>query len=177
MNQVIFDKLHSFTGSGKLISVYADATDPQSFAVGFLIQINSDNILLNMVNRAGEETGFYLFSTNDIFRFSYEEKYFEKIEKLFSIKKQKIRKISNLKSNLVVSLLDYADQNHLLVEVNDDPTGYVKSIAGGTLELELIDNCGNRIGISNIDLSIVKSIRCQSKYLNDIELLVNCTKR
>jgi quinolinate synthase len=58
MNKEIFNKLHSFIGSDKLISVYADAHDPEAFAVGFAIQINNDNILLNMVNRAGEENAF-----------------------------------------------------------------------------------------------------------------------
>jgi hypothetical protein len=109
--------------------------------------------------------------------FSYEEEYFEKIEKLFLIKKQQRRKISNLESNLVTSLFNYAYENHSLVKVNDDPMGYVKSITSEVLEIELTDNCGNRIGISNIDLSIVKSIRCQTKYLSDIELLVNSNKR
>ena len=169
-------KLSTHVGNGKLISIYADTDDPESFAVGFLIQINKNNILLNLVNRAGEETGLYLFNTKNVFMFSYEEDYFEKIEKLFKIKNQQRRNIPNLDSNLVASLFKYAFKNHLIVEVNNDYMGFIENFTDDVLEMKLIDNCGNKIGISNIDMDKIDSIKFQSRYLNDIELLVNSSK-
>lgn len=173
MNKGMLKKLGAFVGGDELISIYTDTDDTDFFKLGYLIGLDKNNVMMNLIDTFGQEDGFYLCSTNDIFIFDIDKMYSEKIKKLFDLKGQKRQHMSNLDSSPVVNLLKNAFDNHLLIEVNEDTNyiGYINEFSEQFLVLELIDNYGNDMGMANIDMRNVNILECQNRYLKDMELL------
>ncbi len=175
MNKEMLNKLSAYAGSDELISVHTDFDESDIFTLGYLIGIDENNVLMNMVDRYGEENGFCIINLADIYNFELDKMYSGKIEKLFKLKEQKRQYISNSDSNAIVNFLKHAFDNHLLIQVNEDDyyIGYVKDFSDQVLTTEKIDNYGDEIGISSLDMNNVNSLKCQTKYLRDIELIRN----
>lgn len=173
MNKEMQKRLSSYVGTDFLVSIYSDSDDPDSFTLGYLLQMDDDNILMNMIDSYGEENGFCTINLSDIFIFDGDKMYSEKMLKLFSLKNQKRRYIANSETNPIVAFLKNAVENNLLVEVNEDDNyiGYVSYYSTETLVLQLIDNYCNDMGTATIDMKHVGTLKCQNRYLNDLELL------
>lgn len=175
LNKEMLNKLGTYVDSDELISVYTNVDESDIFTLGYLIGIDENNVLMNMVDRYGEEIGFCIINANDIYNIEHDKMYSGKIEKLFKLKEQKRQYISNSDSNPMVNFLKHAFDNHLLIQVNEDDyyIGYVKDFSDQILTTEKIDNYGDEIGISSLDMNNVNSLKCQTKYLRDIELIRN----
>ncbi len=175
MNNEMHKKLSAYVGNDELISVYTNVDKSDLFTLGYLIEIDESNVLMNMVDRYGEEVGFCIINSDDIYNFEQDRMYSGKIEKLFKLKKQKRPYISNSESNLMANFLKHAFDNHLLIQVNEDDyyIGYVKDFSNQVLTTERFDSYGDEIGVSSLDMNNVNSLKCQTKYLKDIELILN----
>lgn len=173
MNQNIEKKLREYIGQDKLISVYSDSSEPDCFDLGFVLAVDDDFVLLNDVNRFGEETGFILCNSDDVFMVCYDVPYAEKLKKLFVLKNQQRRKINIVNGDLLVSLLAYANKNDRLVKVNDDDDciGYVKDYQNQTLELQMIGNYGEDLGVSYLDFDNINILETDTEFLKDLMLL------
>lgn len=173
MNKEMQKRLGTFIGTDILVSIYCDSDEPDSFTLGYLLQMNNDDILINMINSFGEENGFCTIKVNDIFIFDEDKMYSEKMQKLFAIKNQKRKYVTDVDTNPIVVLLKYAVDNNLLVEVNedDDYRGYVSYFSAETLVLKIIDSYSNDMGTATIDMEYINTLKCQNKYLKDLELL------
>jgi uncharacterized secreted protein with C-terminal beta-propeller domain len=166
-------RLSSLVGKDILVSIYTDVDEPDSFKLGYLLQMDNNNILMNMVDAYGEENGFCTIKMSDIFIFDGDKMYSEKMQKLFVIKNQTRKYIANLNTNPISDFLKYAVDNNLLIEVNEDDNymGHVSYFSEETLVLEIIDNYCNDMGTATIDMEYVKTLKCQNRYLKDLELL------
>jgi hypothetical protein len=173
MNNEMQKRLTTLVGTDILVSVFTDFDEPESFLLGYLLQIDNNNILMNMVNSFGEEDGFCTINLSDIFIFDEDKMYSGKIQKLFEIKKQTRKYIAILDTNPIGDILKYAVGNNLLIEVNEDDNyiGYVSSFSEQTLVIEIIDNYCNDIGVTTIDMEYINTLKCQNKFLKDLELL------
>lgn len=173
MNKEMQKRLSSLVGKDILVSIYTDPDEPVSFTLGYLLQMDNDNILMNMIDSYGEENGFCTIKMSDIFIFDGDKMYSEKMQKLFGIKNQIRKYIVNLDTKPIADFLKYAVDNNLLIEVNEDDNymGHVSYFSEETLVLELIDNYCNDMGTATIDMEFVKTLKCQNRYLKDLELL------
>ena len=173
MNKEMEKRLKSYVGKDILISLYSDTDEPESFTLGYLLEMDESNVLVNMVDSFGEENGFCTIILSDIFIFDQDKMYSEKMNNLFKLKNQSRKYIVNLKSNPIISFLENALENKILVEVNEDDNyvGYVIEFSIEFLELAIIDNYGNDMGMAIIDMGHVGILKCQNRYLKDLELL------
>ena len=172
MNNDMKKRLESYLNTDKLISVYTDTDDTSSFTLGFLIQVDDDFLLMNMVNKFGEEDGFSLVNLDDIFMYDDDKLYSSKVVKLFAMKNQMRKYIEDLESSAINNLLKYAQNNNYLVEVNEDSIGFVNYFSDDILELSLVDIYAQNLGIACIDIDNINIIGCHSKYFRDIEMLI-----
>lgn len=173
MNKEMQKNLTTLVGTDTLVSIYTNSDEPDLFSLGYLLQIDNNNILINMVDSFGEEDGFCTINLSDIFIFDEDKMYSRKILKLFEIKKQTRKHIANLDTKPIVDLLKHAVGNNLLVEVNEDSNyiGHIYSFSAETLVIQIIDNYCNDIGTATIDMEHINVLKCQNKFLKDLELL------
>lgn len=175
MNKEMQKMLSTLVGTDYLVSIYTDSNEPDSFTLGYMLQMDNNNILLNMIDSFGEENGFCTIKLSDIFVFDGDKMYSEKMQKLFTIKKQERKYITKLKTNPVNTILRYAKDNNLLLEVNEDDNyrGYVSYFSDETIVLNIIDNYCNDMGTATIDMGFINTLKCQNRYLKDLALLYN----
>ena len=69
--------LSDFVGKDVLVSIYSDPDEPESFTLGYLLQMDNENILINMINSFGEEDGLGTINLDDIFIFNGDKVYIE----------------------------------------------------------------------------------------------------
>lgn len=174
MNKDMKKRLESYINTDILISVYTDVDELDKFNLGFLLQIDDDYLLMNMVNKFGEEDGFCIINLDGIIIYDDDKLYSGKIKKLFAIKNQSRKEIKDLDKCVINSLLRYAKSNNYLVEVNEDNSyfGFVSYYSDEILELNLVDIYAKRIGTACIDIEHITNITCQDKYSKDIEMLI-----
>lgn len=173
MNKEMQKRLSTLVGKDILVSIYTEIDEPDSFSLGYLLQMDNDNILINLIDSFGEENGFCTIKLSEIFIFDGDKMYSEKIQKLFTIKNQKRKYAAILDSSPLVNLLKHAVDNNLLVEVNEDDNyrGHVSYFSTETLVLLIIDNYCNDMGTATIDMGYINTLKCQNRYLKDLELL------
>jgi parvulin-like peptidyl-prolyl isomerase len=100
MNSDMKKRLKSFLNPDKLISVYTDADEPNSFTLGFPLQMDENHILLNMVNRFGEENGFCSINLDDIYIYDDDKLYSGKMNTLFTMKNQRRKQIEDINDSI-----------------------------------------------------------------------------
>lgn len=173
MNKEMHKRLSALVGKDVLVSLYTDTDEPDEFTLGYLLEIDSDNVLLNTIDSHGEENGFCTINLEDVFIFDGDKQYSEQVQRLFSIKNQKRRYIAELNGNPILDFLKYAADNELLTVVNDDRDykGYVSYYSPDILELRIISHYWDDMGTATIDMNNINCLRCQDKYLKDLELL------
>lgn len=175
MNKEMQKRLSSLVGSNNLVSFYTDTDDPDGFNLGYIIQMDENNLLFNSVDAFGEENGFCTINMEDIYIFSIDKIYSDRMQKLFDIKKQKRRFIENLDKDPMVSLYKYAFEHKLLIKVNEDNNyiGYISCFSSENLELKIFNNYCIYMGEAIIDMQNIGTLRCENKALRDLELLMN----
>ena len=175
MNKEMKQMLSSLVNKDVLVSFYTDPDEPDSFTLGYLLQMDNDNILLNMIDSFGEENGFCTINVNDIFIFDGDKMYSEKMHKLFMIKNQQRKYIELFETTAIANLLKHVMDNNLLVEINEDDNymGHVSYFSKETLVLNIIDNYCNDMGTATIDMTSINTLKCQNRYLKDLELICN----
>lgn len=174
MNQAMKKRIERYIGTDTLISVYTDVNEPDKYTLGFLLQIDDDFLLMNKVNRFGEEDGFCINNLDVIFAFDDDKLYSGKIKKLMTLKNQIRTEIKELDQTVIISLVKFAKDNHFLIEINEDNSyiGFVAFYSEEIIELELVDIYAQRIGTACIATENINVIACQEKYFKDIELLL-----
>lgn len=177
MTEYIYKELKNYAGTDKLISIYDDIDDVNSFYLGFIIDIDDDFVLIDAVDTRGLEDGFKLIGLSDVFLIQNDIMYSEKMMKLFKLKNQEKDTIDVIKNNVFLSLLKKAYEESLLVEINEDENyiGYVKEYKTG-LKIDVISEYGDDIGPTYIDSENINFIECKSRHLRDIELLYGKNK-
>jgi hypothetical protein len=175
MNEEMSKRLSAYVVTDTLVSFYTDTEDPESFTLGYLLQMDKDYALVNMIDSLGEENGFTIINMNEIYVFVADKMYSQKIQKLLKFKKQERRYIENTDINSIICFLKYAASNKLLIIVNEDDNfiGHVVDFSKDTLILQLFDSYGSDVGTAVIDINNVNTLDCQTKYLKSLELLVS----
>ena len=173
MNQEMYQRLSTYANGDEMISIYYDFDNPDTFTLGYLLGIDENNVLVNRVDRYGEENGFCVINSDNIYNFEQDKMYIEKIETLFNLKQQKRKYISNPTGNPMENFLKDASDNHWLIQVNEDDyyIGYVQEFSDQVLTTEKIDNYGDRIGVASLDMDHVNSLKSKTRYLKDLEMI------
>lgn len=178
MNNEIKRLLEPLTDEEAIVAVYCDDLNRDAFLLGYLLDLDESDLLLNLLSPGGEEDGFAVVAGDTIFSVSEDRPYSAKILKLAHLKGQKKRTIPSAEGTPLFDLLAYAQSHQTLVMFNRNVnfTGFVESYTDTAVTLLQVDEFGKEFGRAVVDLAGVDFIRCRSAELRDIELLHRAEK-
>ena len=148
----------------KIVAVYESGeTD---FHIGKLVASDEETAVLNMITTRGFEDGLYCMKNCDITRVDSDDKYLQKYTRLFGVNKQEFVSDFSPKDDVFTALLNYAFENAFVttfeIEYEDRISGKIASVTEETVIVEKIDDYGESDGISEIDISSVSRMVCNS---------------
>lgn len=161
------------------ISIYTDKTDTEKFSFGFIQGISNDYVLLASISPFGFYDGFTIKSYMDIYRCESKDRYGEKVYKLYQIHKQSHPNVDLLSDNLILDLIQYAYNNHLVISAEvhtsdlNDVQGFVSSIHNGLICVDQIDSDGYNNGESMLLIEEITCVTCDSDCEMALRLLAD----
>jgi len=166
----------------KMVSLYTDTSETDKFAVGFILGVNDDFLLLNSIETNGMNDGLYLMQLEDVFRVSFDGEYEEKIKKLYEMQGQK--PMPNMQDDDLFSVFfTYAKNNSMIVSLKVcdsevyDISGLVEEISGETIRLKCFSNYGKDDGISIIKNDHITKATCNSDYECILSKIINYSSK
>jgi len=168
-------ELNSIKKEKKLVEIYTDKNNPDSFCFGFIIGFDSDFIFINAVSCHGETDGLTIRRLKDIYRVEYDGDYEKRLAKLFNLKKQAfdcypvlndlntlLKTVIEDKVILTITTGDF--ENHIVV------AGIIEKVVNNKIYFREIKNdCQS--GIAVFATEDIYDINCFSKDEKDIQLL------
>ena len=161
----------------ELVAVYTNTNATDKFSVGFVQDINEQEVLLAGIGTSGQYDGYYARTIDSIYRIQQRGNYLDKILYLYTLQQQKHQEIPKKDNNLFKRLLQYALENHLVVTIElldsgyNDIIGFVKEINEEMVCIHKIDDYGKKDGISYTYLSALSALFCDSEDEANLKLL------
>ena len=151
--------LENFKKNKKLVSLYSNVENKDTFNVGFIVDYDSKFLLLNSISEYGKYDGILLIYIDDIFRIDIDSNYENKLLRLLNNKEitnYKFKKIGSC----IEKLFNYAKENNSIISISffdsdykSDVIGKVKSYNTNLVEICCYDEYGKVDGISYINIS------------------------
>lgn len=166
MKTLMFKKLEESYNANNLLEVYTDQVN-NTFAVGFIICITDNELLLNLVNSYGIEDGFLLIRINDIYCINYATKYLKNIISLLNNKKPRQVKFIFKKgylqnTDLFSEIFQENIENHRMAHVklynNTDYYGFIEAKDEDVIQIEIIDEYGLNDGFSYVKIEDIEQV-------------------
>ncbi len=180
MNSEMQKLLEPLIGEDAIVSIYCDGRNSDTFFLGYLLDMDEDDLLLNLLSPGGEEDGFAVICRDLIFTAGEDRPYGAKILKLSLLKGQKKKQLptAHTEGSALYDLIAYAYAQQAVVWVNFDRnlTGVIESFTDDSLTLVQVDEFGKEYGRTVIDTAAVMLLRCRTAELRDIELLRRAEK-
>lgn len=171
------EMLENFKKSKKLVSLYSNVENKDAFNVGFIVDYDSEFLLLNSISTYGKYDGILLIYIDDIFRIDIDSKYENKLLKLLS-NGEIINYEFKRTGSCMEKILDYAKENDSIISISffdsdnkSDVVGKVKSYNDNQIEISCYDEYGEADGISYINTDEVNYVSLDSldeKMITDL---------
>ncbi len=172
----ILDKLCE---EGTLTSIYSDRDDYDRFSVGYILSLDSDNVLLEHISPNGIFDGFSIVKKEDIYRLENEGLYLEKIKLLNKIKKEKRHNLP-IKTDgcLLLNFIDYIVENNIFAKISinaDSPDimGYIVEASNTDIIVIQINYYGKYDGKTFLLIDDIERIEIEDSDCKDMSML--CT--
>lgn len=173
------ENLEKFKKSQKLVSLYSNIENKDAFNVGFIVDYDSEFILLNSISQYGKYDGILLIYIDDIFRIDTDSKYGNKLLKLLNneeITNYEFKKVGSC----IEKIFSYAKENDSIISISffdsdnkSDIIGKVKSYDNNEVEICCYDEYGEIDGISYININEINYISLDSL---DEKMITNLIK-
>jgi len=165
----MLEQLKSVVASNELIEIYTNEGDLSKFGVARVLKVSDEWVVLANITPQGMYDGFCLIRTNDVLRIGFKSKHIEKINKLYTVKKQKHTQYNVSQEILLFGFLEFAQGNNFIVSVllldseYFDVQGYIKKIEKDLLTIEIVDNYGEIDGETQIKLEDINRMTCDDE--------------
>lgn len=159
------------------VSLYTDKENTSKFSFGFVQGISDDWVLLASISPFGSYDGFIIKRYEDVYRCESNDKYGERIYKLYKMHQQKHSIVDLISDSLVFDFIQYARKSQFVVSIElqnsgcDDVQGFVADIQDAFLTIKQLDEYGNNDGISIISFEDITCVVCDSDNEMAIKLL------
>ena len=167
----IIKKCHE---KNKVVSLYFNKDDNSRHQTGFIAWYNNNEILIKHISDRGLYDGFIVNKFEDLYRISYDDKYENKVLKLYKIKNQSHPEIDIKDNNVLFSLFDYSMKNNCLCKLelaNDDIVGIITNYNEEYIYIHEIDYYGEKAGICVINYDEIITICCDTDNEQDLMIL------
>lgn len=142
----MYEFLKKINKSGKLVSIYADVNDSDSYISGYVLCFDQEHLLLKNISSLGKYNGIVCLEIDHIFKIEYDTI-------LLSIIDEKVldeeKKIEDFRfKNVLVEFLDYIKRNEIVCSIelidslNVDAIGIVKQIEDSYVIINTINEIG-----------------------------------
>lgn len=181
--------IENYIKNKKFVSLYDDAGDLDSCAVGLLCRLTDTELLLMQVDENGWYDGYLSVLLENVHRLDAGGKYEHKLQNLYSLivqnKSTDSVSLSNIElkvSGINIGILEWSLTKDKLLKISIDQTnesigliGKVVKIFEETVQCQMIDQYGKPDGVAEFYLSNIQKIYFDSIELRSIELLI-CKK-
>lgn len=170
----MINTIKKYYNENAVISIYNDSDDTTKHFTGYINSYNDCEILVSHITPRGEYDGYILLHIDDIFRIEANGKYEEKIEKLYSLKKQKHEKFTFDNDGIAYQLLDFASENNLIVrfEFHDDiRCGFIDKYDQSICTINPVNDFGKSDGTATIDINKAEIISVDTDFEQDLKLI------
>lgn len=157
--------LHQAMENGSAVAVYADATDSQSYEVGFVEFVDSGELALQCLTPRGEPDGRRVIRMDEVMRVDYSSTYTRKLELLYqyrdSVFESSFRKGPGAKADLRGQLVHAQTQRSIVHLVDDNdfgPSGFVLDVGEDYVLLERIGSQGEPDGTSTLLMDSIAKV-------------------
>jgi hypothetical protein len=180
MKKLMYNKLMESSNNGELLEIYTEKNNPNECAVGFIIILSENELILNAIDPKGLDDGFLAIRNDDIYSISYDTNYLRKISLLSENEKPRLPK-QNIKeylkeANMFFSIFKESMDNKKLITLklyyDIDVSGIIKSFDEEIIEISVIDTHGNFDGNSCIYIADVEWISFESINENKLSKLL-----
>lgn len=167
------NKMNRYLGQEIPLAIFDDYENPDDFYVGFLLALDSEFVLINAIDKYGEEDGFRAIAVDDIFSIQEYTLYINRLMRLFHLKNQHRVEIAAGSENALHNLLQHAKSKQLSIEINGDENqmGYVTDFDRDTLTIHATNHYCDDLGLSYFTINNIHLITCSRKALRDVDLL------
>lgn len=158
------EMLRSAMQNGELVEAYSNPEDTDRCAVGYVIAMDEDSVILRNIHPSGCEDGYTWYRTERIYRTNIRTRYMRCLEMLMD-KDFQPEYLPEGDESLAARLLRFAMEHELVtqIELNDsdnwDLTGLVTETGEGVTAALLSDE-GEEDGIAAIRLEDITEICC-----------------
>lgn len=170
--------LEKFAKQDKLVALYTDCNDADSFHVVFILNISEDKILECNIGPHGEFDGFSSELIDDVCRIETDTLYLLKIKRLMAknFKKEEKRIKTKENQDFYSSLLDFSLENKCIatiyLENADVPIiGYIRKIDKKNVLVDQISEMGDFNGNVVINEADINKIMINDMDGQDLDYL------
>jgi len=151
----------------EIASIYTDVDETDSFAAGFIQDINDQNILIAHVSQHGIYDGYIVLKTDAIYRIDRNGQYEQKLSKLYMQRKQSHEAIDIKNNDIVFSVLEHAIKTGAFVNIEllDKECSAIQGLIlknGDTIVIEQYDDFGNSNGETILNKNDIIEIGCDT---------------
>lgn len=165
----------------EIVSIYTNQEEPDSFSAGIVQAVDEEMVLINHITPYGLYDGYIVKQVSKVYRIEHNGQYEQKITKLYSFRKQKHMVIDIQDDDVVLSVLEFARQNQLLVAIEILDSGYwdvqgvVKEI-DNVIEIVQVNDYGEENGSTFINKNDISELRCDTEEEISMKLLYDNLK-
>ena len=159
----------------ELCSFYDDLGD-DTFRVGYLVALSESFAVFNLVSTRGFENGLYFTSVDNIYQVSVNDKYTNRIKRLFKIQNQSKTELEfNGENPLFDEFLQYSQKNEQLITIETDNgtliSGKIKAFDCNVVNINAIDEDGIEDGEIYIETDCIVKMWCNTDRERNIQEL------
>ena len=164
---IINNILYESCADKGLICIYTNQENTDKFIVGSIEFCNDEKVLVHCYDPDGHDDGYIAFYISSIFLVEINNAYIHDMSK--KIKRESSEVLKKQTSDVFLTLLNYAYENHRIVSIQlfnsgfDDIVGYVLSIDDEAAQFDYINEDGEINGQSICRLSAITSVELKSK--------------
>ena len=164
----------------KLIGIYTDSINPNSFSVGYILHIDELSYILYEVSPYGKFNGYSCNLIEDIIKIEEDSIYLNNINKLFSYYNAEVNDILIDESRpIIFGFLDYINSTKKICSILScnsdvyDIVGFVKKTNQNSVEISQVNENSFRDGLIEINLDNIERIVFDSNDEIKLEILYN----
>lgn len=151
----MFDYLKKMKDLQKLVCIYTDFKESNTFYVGYIAALNEKELVLQEISKTGKYCGYLWIPLDAVYRCETDSKYTKKIECLSAEEVPGYPALGlDEESDLRRQLLRYAKQNHIYIECRWNErlyTGYLLEFTKTRIVLNNADEEINCFSAKEID--------------------------
>jgi hypothetical protein len=161
------------------VAIYADEDDFQSYEVGYVEYVDSQEVMLQCLTPKGEPDGRRAIHTDDISRIDTDNAYTRRLDLLFQYKEsifdKEFRPLPKGVRPDLRTQLENARESSTIVHVVDSndygPTGFVERVGEDFVELKRVGSNGEPDGMATVLTSSIHKVHFGRRQEQVLEFL------